>query len=255
MNTPSRLPRDQMLALRPGDVKLYLTSQGWIPQATNGSNRRLSLHHPQHRGVELLLPMERTLGDFALRMGEVVVGLAQIEDRPVGQVLNDLSMPPGDVFRFGVAGSVAALGNVPLDEGLRTIEGGRKLLWASAHSTVQPQPLLPQRKLQQVEEFLRSCRLGQTERGSFITTILGRVPPEIQPSLEFGSEGTLEGIEPFARRVTTRLMESLGLVSHAIRSGETGLILDSVDRGVSANLCEALQICNLRATIPGWTSG
>ncbi|HEU5117104.1 MAG TPA: hypothetical protein VFT74_10605, partial [Isosphaeraceae bacterium] len=241
MSTPSRLPREQVDALRPGDVKLYLTSRGWVAQAMNGSTpKAVVLHHPNYRGVELLLPMERSLGDFALRMGDVVAGLAQLEDRPLNQVLNDLSMPPGDVFRVRVAGSVASLGNLPLDEALRTIEGGRKLLWASAHSVLQPQAILPQRRLQQVDEFLKSCRLGQTERGSFIATILAPVTPEIQPALPFPDESELEGVEPFERRVTTRLMESLGLVSHAIRSGETGRILDSVDRGVSANLCEAL---------------
>ena len=35
-------------------------------------------------------------------------------------------------------------------------------------------------------------------------------------------------------------MSSLGLMSNAIESGETGRILDAVEGGVSANLCEAL---------------
>lgn len=239
MNTPTRLPRDQVVALRPGDVKLYLTSRGWAPEANGGHPKAVALHHPEHRGVELLVPMERTLGDYALRMADVVVALARLEDRPVAQILNDLSMPPGDVVRVRVAGSVAALGNLPLDEAIRTIEGTRRLLWASAHSTIQPQALLPQRRLQQVEEFLRSCRMGQTERGSFVATILAPVPPEIQPTLSFGEDAP-EDAEPFPRRVTTRLMESLGLVASAIRSGETGRILDGVARGVSANLCDAL---------------
>ncbi len=30
MNTSPRLPRDQVLALRPGDVELHLTSRGWL---------------------------------------------------------------------------------------------------------------------------------------------------------------------------------------------------------------------------------
>ena len=32
----------------------------------------------------------------------------------------------------------------------------------------------------EAEEFLASCRLGQTERGSFVATIVAPVPPEIE---------------------------------------------------------------------------
>lgn len=240
MKTPSRLPREQVNALRPGDVKQYLTSRGWLPQANGALPRAVALSHPEHPGVELVVPMERTLGDYVLRMADVVVAIARLEDRPVEQVLNDLATPPGDVFRFRVAGSVATLGNLPLDEAIRLIAGGRQLLWASAYSTIQPQALLPQRTLKQVDEFLKSCRMGQTERGSFVATIITPVPPEIQAGLDYGDPGVVQDTEPFPRRVTTRLMESLGLVAGSIRTGQTSRILEGVDRGVSANLCEAL---------------
>ncbi|QDV33710.1 hypothetical protein [Tautonia plasticadhaerens] len=240
MKSPSRLPREQVNALRPGDVKQYLTSRGWRPQGDADLPKAVTLRHPDHAGVELVVPMERSLGDYVLRMADVVVAIARIEDRPVDQVLNDLATPPGDVFRFRVVGSVATLGNLPLDEAIQLIGGGRQLLWASAYSTIQPQPLLPQRTLKQVDDFLKSCRMGQTERGSFVATIITPVPPEIQQTLGFDDADLQEEIEPFPRRVTTRLMESLGLVAGAIRSGETGRILEGVNQGVSANLCETL---------------
>ncbi len=86
-----------------------------------------------------------------------------------------------------------------------------------------------------MKAFLDECRLGQTERGSFVATILAPVPPAIQAQMPF-----MEDDEPFARQVTTRLMSSLGLVSDAIRSNAPGRILEGVPRGISANLCEAL---------------
>ena len=38
--------------------------------------------------------------------------------------------------------------------------------------------------------------------------------------------------EPYPRRVTSRLMSTLGFVSEAIRTGNPGQILDGVERGV-----------------------
>jgi hypothetical protein len=48
-------------------------------------------------------------------------------------------------------------------------------------------------------------------------------------------------MEPFPRRVTTRLMSSLGFVSDAIQAGAPSQILEGVEKGVSANFCDALQ--------------
>ena len=190
--------------------------------------------------VDLLLPLKRGLGDYAARMGDLVVALATIEQRPVPEILNDLSGPTGDVFRLRVAGSVAALGNLPLDEAIKLLEGVRQLLWSSAFSVIRPEALHPQRTSKQVASFLEGCRFGQTERGSFVATVLAPVPPEIQPPLAGLDSGRLELEQPFPRQVTTRLMSSLGLVSQAIRNGKPERLLDAVAQGISANLCDAL---------------
>ena len=45
---------------------------------------------------------------------------------------------------------------------------------------------------------MESCRLGQTERGSFVATILLPVPPEIgPPMLPFEDQEIVELAEPF----------------------------------------------------------
>jgi hypothetical protein len=218
---------------------LYLTGRGWLVDPDGPHPKALAFRHPQSK-VEILLPMERSLGDYLLRMADVVVALSRVEDRPVQEVLNDLSMPPGDVFRFRIAGSVAALGQLPLEEGIKLLQGGRDLLWSSAVSLRHPAALYPPRADRKVNAFLKECRLSQTERGSFIATILAPVPPVIDTQMTFIKDETGTESEPFARQVTARLMSSLGLVSDAIRSNSPGRILEGVSQGVSANLCEAL---------------
>ena len=101
--------------------------------------------HPSIPEVDLLLPLNRDLGDFAARMGDLVVALATIEQRP-GREISTISrgrraMSSG----LRVLGSVAALGNLPLDEAITLLEGGRQLLWSSAFSMIRPEALHPQR--------------------------------------------------------------------------------------------------------------
>ncbi len=111
MNRVPGLPNDLVTALRPGDVQLYLTSRGWVSEPFGPAGKGFRFRHPSLTDVDLLLPLTRDLADYAIRMAELVVNLSAVERRPTWEVLNDLSSPPGDVFRFRVAGSVSALGN------------------------------------------------------------------------------------------------------------------------------------------------
>src|SRR5262249_14758696 len=97
-----KLPKDVVGSLRPGDVQLYLTSRGWIGEPFGKDGKGLRFHHPSMPKVDLLLPLKRELGDYILRMADVVIDLATIEQRSPWEILNDLSGPPGDVFRFRV---------------------------------------------------------------------------------------------------------------------------------------------------------
>jgi hypothetical protein len=233
--------KDVVSALRPGDVRLYLSSRGWVGEPYGKAGKGLLLHHPTIPRVDLLLPLDRELADYGNRMAELVATLATIEERPWDQIIKDLSGPSGDVIRLRVVADDATLGNLPLDEGIGLLRGGRDILVAASCSILRPQPFHPQKLSREVRSFLKSCRLGQTERGSFVATIITPVPPLVQNTMDFVDEQSRLGMEPFSRRVTTRLMTSLGFVSESIAAGTPGQILDGIDRGVSANFCDALQ--------------
>jgi hypothetical protein len=243
MTSAMKIPRDQIEALRPGDVRLYLSSRGWVAvPETSPSPRAVEFHNESHPDVELLLPLVRNVGDFALRMADLVVALASVENRSAWDVLKDLSGTPGDVLRLRVATPDATLGNLPLEEGIQLLRGARDLLVAAASSTLHPKALHPQKLDKQVRNYVRNCRLGQTERGSFVATIVSPVDPEIQTSMDFNDDQFRLETEPYSRRVTTRLMSTLGVVSNAIQRGQLFEVAQAVEEGVSANLCEALKM-------------
>ncbi len=240
MNASPLLPKDVLLALRPDDISLYLTGRGWVSKPYGSARQALQFRTSSMRGVDLLVPLTRDLGDYAQRMADLIVALATIEQRPVWEILNDLSAPSGDVFRLKIAGSVTSQGSFPLDHAIKLFQGGRQLLWSSAFGLLRPEALHHHRKIKKVEDFLETCRLGQTERGSFVATIFAPVPPEIQPALANLDAGQFQLEQPFPRQVTTRVMSSLGLVASSIQAGKPEQLLDAIPRGVSANLCDAL---------------
>ena len=236
------LPADQLAALRAEDVQLYLSSHGWKRDDASSSAQGNIYHYPGLRDAEAIVPGRRDLADYVRRMEEVVQMLAAVEKRTVWQVLADLSSPPADILRLQLTAPDATLGTLPLSEGIRLIDGARSLLLAAACSARQAAPFYPRQAYKEALEFLQACQLGQTERGSFVAKIIAPVPPQISKQSELfeTDEDALIVSEPFARQSTVRLMTALGHIRGAIDSGNYAQILEGVDVGVSANLCEAV---------------
>lgn len=236
------LPGDQLAALRSEDVQLYLSSHGWRRDEASSTSNGNIYHFPGLADAEAVVPGRRDLADYLPRMNEVVQMISAVEERSTWQVLADLSSPPADIIRLQVSASDATHGTIPLDEGSRLINGAKSLLLAAACSARQPASFYPRQAYTEVLEFLKSCRLGQTERGSFIAKIIAPVPPQIsrQNTLFDQDEDAWLGMEPFARKSTVRLMTALGHIRGAIDTGNYDRILEGVEVGVSANLCDAV---------------
>jgi hypothetical protein len=236
------LPSDQLAALRAEDVQLYLASHGWKRDDASSTAQGSVYRFPSLRDAEALIPGRRDLADYVERMADVVQMLAAVEKRKAWQVMADLSLPPADVLRLQVSAPDSTLGTLPLDEGIRLMQGARSLLLAAACSARQAAAFYPRQAYKEAIEFLEACQLGQTERGSFVAKIMAPVPPEIskQRTLFDMDDDAFIALEPFSRRSTVRLMTALGHVRGAIDSGNYDQILAGIDAGVSANLCEAV---------------
>ena len=83
--------------------------------------------------------------------------------------------------------------------------------------------------------------MGQTERGSFVITVLSRVSPVLMSPEDADA---LAVPEPFERQVTEKLVVALTAASsaavNAIASGDLAQFEAAVSCGVSSNLCDAL---------------
>lgn len=148
------------------------------------------------------------------------------------QVLRDL-LRPRDTVRYALSGTATETGTIGLPAGLALVQGALKSLLASACSVQRPRRFHPRMTLADAESYVRACRLGQTEIGSFVLT----VDAPLDTHAQLGDSEI-----PFGRRATTRLFEGTAYLAQSIRQGDMARILDErADTPlVSADLCEAL---------------
>lgn len=214
------------------DLRDYLLARRW----TSVPSRRAEVaifRSPGAGDVEIQLPLDTSLADYADAITLAARRLAEHDRRDVEAVLHDLAEPRRDVIRYALSGDATARGTIDLLAGSALISGAVKSLLASACSVQRPRRVHPRMTLADAEAFVRECRLGQTELGSYVLTI--DAPLDVR-------DDVAQGEIPFGRRTTSYLIEATGYLASTIRSGEPSRVLEDDPEAplVSANLCEAL---------------
>ncbi len=225
--------------ISPAALRAYALAQGWQRLEEYGAHSDVYVLGGED---EILIPGTVSLADYSRIVSDVIAILSRVEGREELQVYRDLVTADQDVIRVRAPEADDA-GALKLESGVIFVERARDLLLSAACSASSPRAAYRAGKLKEATDYLRRVRLGQTERGSFVLTLLSPVPPTLettnQPSL-----WPLLPEEPFERRVTRRLVQGLNSTRAAIegtnRFGGFSAFEDAVRRGVSANLCEAI---------------
>jgi hypothetical protein len=234
--------------LAPLDVATYLRSRGWHEEPRRGRDWTLFTLGTDY---EIALPLSMRLHDFPYRMIEVLETLEDVENRDRNHILADLSASTADLIRVRLVDNDARDGGLPLERAAEVIRRSYDMLLAAACSTVEPRYYFPSRKPQPATDYMRRVRMGQTERGSFVVTILSPVPPDLGQPPQAESD---EIPEPFERRVTEHLANALAAIDTSAKTAEIGGGIDafekSVEHGVSANLCDAIAgMCDIEGSV------
>lgn len=232
--------RDAMRAIQPVEAALYLRAQGWAmveaPHARSAIWRKLA----DGDEFEALLPMDRQVTDYALRVGELLSILAVVEKRSQWQVYRDLLTITSDVIRIRIADAEFADGTLPIEEHAQIAQKARDLVLAAACAATEARPVWHKRKPGQAMEHVRRVRIGQSEQGSYVVTVLSRVTPLLHGQ----NHQLFEPEVPYERRVTEKLAQSLVALEDAAERAaltqEMAAFDEAVPQGVNANLCDAV---------------
>lgn len=228
-------------SLAPANVVGYLRAHGW--EKFNEVRGRFSVWiNRRYPHAEVVIPATRSTSDYASQLYSVLRELEEVEDRSQLEILKDLYNSGFDVVRLAAQSPSTTDGTVKIDAGVHLFEQAREILMAAACAAVKPRPVFHSRKPQQAIDYMSKARLGQTEHGSYVLTLLSPSAPQLSAH----SDTDLFPEEPFERLVIRRLVESVELATIAAEITATAdrpdfeTFQSAVEGGVSANLCEGI---------------
>jgi len=229
-------------------VQNYLKSKGWEKKITGWEDAAVFKKQSEYGLSEILLPLKREFEDYAYSILQAIQSISKIENLSVQQVVNEISLPPSDIIRFRVDSPRNHSGTISLEDGTRLMESAKRSLYASASDITKPEGYHKRMSFKDSDQFLEECRLGQTEKGSFILAIicpfLDPSSPEEPKQLSlFKNQSDLtEDIQKsFTRKVTSHFMRSLKRIQNAARNNDPNLILEpDQESRISGNFLEAL---------------
>jgi hypothetical protein len=236
--TIGRHDEPTLKALSPSAVAGWLRMRRFEHSGSYGKYGAIFARENNGRTEELVLPTSPQARDFGRRMAELVNDLAEAEDRSSNEVLTDLTLAPFDVVKIR-SPDADDYGAIRLTAGLELHEEAHNLILASANATASPlrRRTWRGRRFEEVGAYLNSVRLGQSQRGSFVLTILSPwdFTFEADPNLDLG--------DTFGRRVIRSLASALKATESAIREGVAlgaEPFRNAYTAGVSSNFCKAL---------------
>lgn len=240
MSDPGSSPSAEDLraaqVLSPDTVRSYLASVGWHPREAVTGAALWTLTDGTDE-FEVMLPTDRRLRDFGLRMFDLLRTVAVVEDRPVSMLISDLTNTNSDTMTFRLLPD-GPPGTIPLFNGADALQGVRELLMAATYASTLLRPLLVQgRRPTAVRDFARQVRLGTPQAGSWVIAAELDIP-------DGRSDLFSDGGDPFARQVSlsahSGVRATLTAAGEALRGNPVEPFLRRAEYGVSANLCEAL---------------
>lgn len=230
---------DACSLIAPARVTSFLLSRGWRVVEAMSSKYHVYTSE-RFRGLELTLPNSDTYRDYPIRIWELVQSIAVSLQREPVSLVHELLLPPGDMLRFTIDSESSRVGAVPLGAGLELLRGAQEAILSVARSVVTPSSFHQGRPAEQPKELLGQCKMAQTERGSFVANVF--CPVVYVPRVGELIEDT--DVTPFARKVTKQLLKSVSAISTATSLDSLNSLTstDALEMGVSANLCDALNI-------------
>ena len=229
------LDSDALKAVSPGALTSYVRNLGWKKNEPYGEYGDIYVGEDK---PEIILPRTERLGDYASVVSRLIGIFSEIADSDELSVYRDIISSDHDVIKIRSMGDIND-GSVPINDGIEMVVQGRELLLAAACAIGAKQPVYRTGANRSAVDYINQVRLGQTERGSFVLTLMTPVPPILQDE-----DSTFIDDEPYERQVTRCLVRALGaaqLAAEKVHSGEgASAFKQAVECGVSANLCDAV---------------
>src|ERR1019366_2724613 len=167
-------------AISPAALAAFARGEGWSKTEVYGAHADV---YAGDARPEIILPRTDRLADYASVVSRLIGVFAKVMERDELEAYQDLVTADRDVVRVRASGGDDD-GSVPLDTGVVIVAQARDMLLAAACAARIPQPFYRAGANKEANDYMRRVKLGQTEHGSFVVTLLAPVPPDLQSQLD-----------------------------------------------------------------------
>lgn len=182
---------------------------------------------------EILIPKTREFVDYSDRIFDAIKNISLLENHSIKDLFENLTTLDADILKIRISGDNIGNGSIPYLDEAAIFDGLKKVLNATACHVLDPKPFYSKLRRSESEQWLKSCRSGLTEAGSYVLKLMF-------PIINSKDNKNKNSEVPFSRRVTEHLMKSLSSLSKHLEDGNTVKVDDLVENQLSANLCFGL---------------
>jgi hypothetical protein len=249
---------DEIDTIQPYDLEAVLRSLGWHAEGgiPHLASQWLKDDDPTESSV--LVPLNRTLADYKIRLWEALRELERIHGDQGDMIITNLLLPGLDEVTNEKEESTIA-GSIPWTIGEKQILAFREILTASAKAAEVKERYYGRKRWSIASRYLAQVRMGQTKMGSYVVTALSPVGaiPVVDQKQTYDDNLGITG-----RQVIETLVQSLETLQISAEefasSGNDAVFEESVASGVSLDLVRAVQrnlgTAESAATSIQWTS-
>lgn len=224
--------KDILERINYNDLEAYLKVRNWIKVGSILGKANIWLADD----YQINVPVISSLSDYASRMYDVLHILSTKEKRSQIEIYKDIITAYSDIIRIKAESRNYQDGTIPIKSATTLIQGAERILTYSAWSIYDKKPYYFGKPPEAISEFTKQVRMGQTEHGSFITTI--HMP--INTPKDFFSPIPI----PFTRDVSHRLVKALESLKYACetfrKEEQIEIFEEAITDGVNGNLCDAV---------------
>jgi hypothetical protein len=228
---------DYIRLLDPVVLAKYLSKMGWVKVDVNSVDFDQFLS-PNQIGA-IIVPYNSSFVDYEDVLSSALKQTAICNEISLPALLNKLLSPPSDILKWRIDNKQTSNGLLPFESVSDIFESIKSLIGTSAKDVLSPELYHKKVFTRDITDFLASCRLGQTERGSYIFNVLC---PLGDTQLELYED-------PLSRRVNINILNTINQIQSDILTNNKNRVEDSVGEGCySVNFLESIIAIN-EATI------
>ncbi|MCK2143875.1 hypothetical protein AB0F32_29035 [Streptomyces albidoflavus] len=226
------------------EIASYLSRAGWQRSLTGPM---AEVWHPEDdEEPSIMVPRVEDAPDFRTALQVLTSELSKLENRPVGDIVLEMSRQFLDVTDLRAEDDEISEGTIPLVAGIGLFNSAHRMMVSAAAATLNRQGYYGTSMPRAAYKHARRMRLGQTRPGSYIVPVISNArfgmlvdPHSEEPRIEVSADESY-----FERRMLTTLSGALEALSQMTvvrdRTPSKGEMLDAVDEGVSSELCAAV---------------